>query len=807
MPDRAGILTRIEEPSPATHRARLPRQLTSFVGRERELDEVVQALRSHRLVTICGPGGAGKTRLALAAAERLQPHVSGGVFLAEMEDVTDSHLVASSVASALGVRERPEIEVVTSLSEAVGQAEVMILLENCGDQAAACADLALALLQACPQVQLLASSREPLGVPGELAWRLPRLPIPPAEADVDPDALGSFDSVRLFVERARSFQHSFRLSSANASAVARICMLTEGIPLAIELAAGRLTTLSVEQVADQLSDALTLLATSSRALPPRQRTLRATIDWSYERLGPSEKVLFNRLSVFSGLASLEAVRAVGADEVLREAEVLDNLARLIDKSLVQAEAAPRELRYRVLELPRQYASERLEATGEAETLRGRHAAYFAALAEASAEEQALSQLDEWVQKVADDRQNFRTALVWSLRADPELALRLAGGLSWFWHMLSNLAEGRRWLEQSLAATAGEPAVRVRALRGAGQIVYRQGDFVAAHRFLIEALTILRELADEPEMALVLRALGLVLLSLADHRGAERCFEEALAIQQRLGRIDTGRTMGSLALVAIADGRYQDARGRLKACVAMARANGDEWGLATSIGVQGELALEVGDYEAAHSHLQVSIGVLGRLNDGMSVAYRLEGFARLAAAWSEPERALTLAAAAAAIRSRLGGVAAPHWHRRLEESMAECRRVVPARSAAGAEARGAAMNMREAIRFAVEVEDPPGARHGREQRPPAWASARTRSAGLSAREWDVLSLLMTGISNRAIASRLSISSNTVNKHVASILEKLRARSRSQAITIVLGLEVVPWQRHSVPSVPELGNPAG
>ena len=805
IPDRAGVLARIGEPSTARHSIRLPRQLTSFVGRERELDEVIQALRAHRLVTICGPGGAGKTRLALAAAERLQQDISGGVFLAEMEDVTDSHLVASSVASALGVRERAEIEVVTSLSEAVGQAEVMILLENCGDQVAACADLAFALLQACPHVKLLASSREPLGVPGELAWRLPRLPIPPAEADLDLDVLGSFDSVRLFVERARSFQPSFTLSCANASAVARICMLTEGLPLAIELAAGRLTTLSVEQVADQLNDALTLLATSSRALPPRQRTLRATIDWSYVRLGPSEKVLFNRLSVFSGLASLDAVRAVCTDTVLREADVLDNLARLIDKSLVQAEAAARELRYRVLELPRQYASEQLEEAGEAETLRGRHAAYFAALADASAEEQALSQLDQWVQRVADDRQNFRTALMWSLRANPGLALRLAGGLSWFWHMLSNLAEGRRWLEQALATPEGDPAVRVRALRGAGQIVYRQGDFVAAHRFLVEALTILRQLADEPETALVLRALGLVLLSLADHRGAERCFEEALAIQQRLGRIDTGRTVGSLALVAIADGRYEDAGARLEACVAVARTTGDEWGLATAIGVQGELALEIGDYGAAQSHLQVSIGVLGRLNDGMSVAYRLEGFARLAAVRSEPERALTLAAAAAAIRSRLGGVAAPHWHRRLEESMAECRLALPARTTAAAEARGAALSMRDAIRFALEVADPAAGRQGPDQRPPTWASARTRSAGLSAREWDVLSLLMTGISNRAIASRLSISSNTVNKHVASILDKLQARSRSQAIAIVLGLELIHWQRQSGPSLPEVRNP--
>src|SRR5215472_8777713 len=336
----------------APNGARLPRQLTSFVGRERELGDVITALRGHRLLTICGPGGAGKTRLALAAAERLLPAFPGGVFLAEIADVTDPQLVATSVASALGIRERPGVQIVTSLIDALGEAQVLILLENCEHQAAAC---------------------------GELAWRLPRLPIP--GPDGDPQSLPRHDSVRLFVERARSFQPSFTLSGANASAVGTICRLTEGIPLAIELAAGRLTTLSVEQVADQLRDALNVLTTSSRAVPARHRTLRATIDWSYERLGGSEKALFTRLSVFSGLASLDAVRAVCAGAALPEVDVLDTLARLIDKSLVHAEAAPRELRYRLLELPRQYATERLEAEGEADRVRARHAGYFAALAE------------------------------------------------------------------------------------------------------------------------------------------------------------------------------------------------------------------------------------------------------------------------------------------------------------------------------------------------------------------------------------------------------------------------------------------
>jgi predicted ATPase/DNA-binding CsgD family transcriptional regulator len=769
-------------------RARLPRQLTTFVGRERELAEIREALETFPLVTVCGPGGAGKTRLVLAVAEQVAAAYEDGVFLAELADVTDPQLVPSCVASAMGVRERPDIGVVASLTDVIGPARVLIVLDNCEHLAEACAGLADRLLRACPGAQLLTSSRQPLGVPGELAWRLPSLSTP--SGDEPPEELAGCESARLFLERARTFQPAFALTAENAPAVARICGLTDGIPLAIELAAGRLTTLSPGQVADQLRDALSVLTSDSSVLPTRQRTLRATIDGSYERLTSGERTLFSRMSVFSGLAGLEAVRAVCSDADLPAVEVLDNLARLIDKSLVQAEAAAEELRYRLLELVRQYAGEKLTA-GEDEVLRAQHAAHFAALAEASAEEAAGSREQQWARRLEAESQNLRAALEWGLRADPGVALRIAAGLSWFWHTRSQLAEGRRWLERTLRASDGDPALRARALHGAGQIAYRQGDCGAAQAFLAEALEIQRGLGEERGAARSLRSLGLALLSLADYRRADRCLEEALAIQRRLGDgSDVARTLGSLALVAIAAGRYGSARERCEECVALARRTNDEWGLAISIGTQGELALEVGDHEAARSHLQVSIGVLARLGDAASVAYRLEGFARLAAASGNHGRALTLAAAAAAMWARSGAVAVPHWRRRVEESMTRGRRVLsPAAAAAAAEA-GARMTPGEAIAFATDVPSAPAPRRGPgspDGAVPAWASARSRSAGLSAREWDVLGLLMTGLPNRVIAARLSISQNTVNKHVARILQKLVARSRAQAIAIVLGLE--------------------
>ena len=780
----AASLSLVEQRS----RARLPRQLTSFVGRERELGEVAEALAEHRLVTLCGPGGAGKTRLALAAAERLLPSYPGGVALVELAERDDPDLVPGAVAAMLGVRERPEAGALGSLAESVGEARMLVVLDNCEHVAEACAELVFGLLEACPELRFLASSREPLGVPGELALRLRALPVPEPGSTPGLQELLAYDSARLFVDRAHTFQPSFRLTADNAPAVAIICSLTEGIPLAIELAAGRLTTLSAEQIAGQLQDALQVLTSRSRLRPPRQRTLRATIDWSYHRLTPTEKRLLDRLSVFSGLASLEAVRAVCSDELLPVQEVLDHLARLIDKSLVQAEAAGQELRYRLLEVVRQYSGGMLAEAGEEEALRSRHAAYFADLAESYREEQTWRRFPDWAQRLGTKRANFRAALDWSLRSEPRTALRLATALAWFWAMLSTLAEGRRWLELTLAAPVDDPELRARALHAVGQIVYRQGDCPAAQAFLTEALAIERDLGNEQRAGRVLRTTGLVLLSLQDFRRAESCLAEALEIQRRLGdRTDVARTLGSLALVANGGGRPDRARVHLEESIALARQAGDQWSLGTSIGVLGEMALDAGDLAEAAAQLVLSLRILGGLSESPGVAYRLEGLARLAAARSEPDRALTLGAAAAAVRTQIGVMAVPHWRRRVDEALGRSRRMLPVQAVAAAESRGARMTTEQAIAFGLEEQARP--RGPREQAAPGWASERSRTAGLSAREWDVLGLMMTGLSSRAIAGRLSISPNTVNKHVASILEKLACRSRAQAIAIVLGLQHV------------------
>lgn len=767
--------------------ARLPRQLTSFVGRSRELAQLTRALEDHRLVTACGPGGAGKTRLALEAAHQLRERYPDGVFLVELAEVSDPSLVPGTVAAAAGIPERPELGVTTTLLEALSDARTLLVLDNCEHLLDACAELAFTLLEGCPRPQVLATSREPLQVPGEVVLRLPPLPRPPLSGGPsDPTRLASYDAVRLFLDRAETFNPGFVLGPQNAAAVARVCALTEGIPLLIELAAGRLTTLTVNQIADQLDHALNLLEADAGHSPARHRTLRAAVDWSYRRLSRAERTLFARLSVFAGPPDLEAVRAVCADSTLLASEVMDTLLRLVDRSLLQVEGGEGGLRFRLLEVLRQFAAEKLAAAGETETMRARHAAHFGALVERAARDQRRGALAPWVRRLEEERPNLRASLNWSLEADPRLALRLAAALSWHWHTVGSLAEGRRWLEMALAASVDDPRLRALALHGSGRIAYRQGDNRAALSLLEQALELHRAGGRELEAAQVLRSLGLVLLSEGDFAGARARLQEALGIVRRLdARLDEERTLGSLAQVAMAESDHEAAQAWLEAALDIAEQLDDDWGRGTSIGSLGELALERGDLDAAFAHLARSLGILRPLGAWSGVAYRLEGLARLAAARGRHERALRLAAAAAALRRRLGDAAVPHWRQRLEQALAGSRGKLTPESAEQAEAEGRRMPLEEAIELALREKEGAAPQFSRE--PPHWASPRARASGLADPEWEALGLIVLGLPNRAIAARLGVTAAEAKAVVSAVLRKLGARTRAQAIAAALGLE--------------------
>ncbi|HEY8744448.1 MAG TPA: adenylate/guanylate cyclase domain-containing protein, partial [Chloroflexota bacterium] len=407
----------------------LPLQLTSFIGRERELGELTRRLQTARLLTLTGSGGAGKTRLALQVAAELVPRYPDGVWLAELAPLADPALVRRTVAAAVGVREAPGQAILDTLLAALREKRLLLVLDNCEHVLDACARLADALLRGCPGVQLLAASREALGVAGEVSWRVPSLAVPSLEQRVAHEQVAEYDAVQLFVERAQAALPSFSITAQNAMALAQVCARLDGIPLALELAAARVKGLTVDQLADRLHDRFRLLTGGSRAALPRQQTLRAAIDWSYDLLDEAEQRLFRRLAVFAGGWTVEAAEAVCAGDGLAHEDVLDILLRLVDKSLALAE----ERRYRLLETVRQYGRDRLAASGEAGAVYARHAAFYLALAEELEPQFMLGGPTIGRDGLVAEIDNQRAALNWYADSDDvEAVLRLAGALLWYW---------------------------------------------------------------------------------------------------------------------------------------------------------------------------------------------------------------------------------------------------------------------------------------------------------------------------------------------------------------------------------------
>jgi predicted ATPase len=446
----------------------LPAPRSSFVGREREMLEVEFDLATSRLLTLTGAGGSGKTRLALEVARDLVEAYPDGVWLVELAPLSEAALVPRAVAEALEVLERPTEPLTDTLAEVLRDRQLLLVVDNCEHLLEASARLVDKLLDSCPRLRILATSREAIGVEGEIRWDVPPLSMPDPQHTLSPEELEGYESVRLFVERARGRDPSFSLSLHNALTVAEVCGRLEGIPLALELAAARVGTLSLEQILERLTDSLGLLTRGGRTAVPRQRTLKGTLDWSYDLLSEPERVLFGRLSTFAGGWTLVASEVVGSGEGVEEGEVLDLLSGLVDKSLVVAKGSDEGgVRYRLLEPVRQYALARLEESGETEAAKRAHAQHFLAMAEEAEPELLGPREAEWYDRLEDEHDNIRVALSWSLEgADPELGVRLAGAIWWFWHRHGHLSKGIRWLEAGLAEEGGTSATaRVKALGG------------------------------------------------------------------------------------------------------------------------------------------------------------------------------------------------------------------------------------------------------------------------------------------------------------------------------------------------------
>src|SRR5215213_9085784 len=520
-------------PDAAKHN--LPATRSSFVGRETELRDVKRNLAMTRILTLTGAGGCGKTRLALEVARQLVGAYADGVWLVELAPLSEGALVAQSVAAALGVQEQLDRSLTDALVDNLRAKRVLLVLDNCEHLVDAVASFADTLLNSCPHLRVLATSRESLNVEGELNWLVPSLSVPSLGQSPRVGELAGYESVRLFMERARLRNPAFSLTSENAHAVARICERLDGIPLAIELAAARVG-LSVEQIATRLDDSLKLLTAGSRTASPRQRTLRGTLDWSYELLSEREQLLFARLSVFAGGWALEAVELVGVGDGIEEGDVLDLLLRLVDKSLVVAEATGEGgVRYRLLEPVRQYALQKQEASGEAEEVRHRHAEFFLALAEDAEPRLRGAEDVEWLERLEREHDNLRVALSWALeRGNAELDLRLAGALWTFWQAHGHEGERRKWLEEALAEDdRASVAARAKALEGVCWMAIDWRDLDRAEAVAQAGL----KLDDEVEIGNKLAAsfrtmLGYTVALRGDNERAKELLEESLTFSRK-----------------------------------------------------------------------------------------------------------------------------------------------------------------------------------------------------------------------------------------------------------------------------------
>jgi len=601
----------------------LPVRLTSFIGREAEIAGLKELLPENRLVTLIGAGGVGKTRLALQVAADLLDEHPDGVWWVDLARITDAGLVPSAVAAPLAVKEVPRQPLVETLKNDLRAKRTLILLDNCEHVVAACAELADALLHACPSLSILATSREPLGVEGEAPWRVPSLTLPDEKAPPSIESLSQYEAVRLFIERAIAVRPNFQVTNENAPAVAQICHRLDGIPLAMELAAARTRMMTPEQIAEGLMDRFHLLTGGVRTVMPRQQTLQASVDWSYNLLGEDERALLRRLSVFVGSFTLDAAEQVCSAEGSDRQQVLELLSRLVDRSLVQVEEAAAEARYRLLETIRQYGRDRLAESGEEAAVRTRHLDFYVALAERAEPELEGPGLMTWLDRLDLELGNLRAAMDWSAQArEADKGLRLTAPVWSFWLMRGHLSEGRGRFEAALSLGDDDPLLRASTLIAAGTLENFYGNPVGARAFGEEALRIGRRLGDKRTAGRALTTLGTPAMFL-DPASAPALHEEAIELLRQTG--DAHWLSAALRLSGVSQFLAGDlglAHRRFQEALSVARPADDLYGIVQSLTYFGNVLMLTGELSEAHAACVESLVIARELKDWWVMAMNL-----------------------------------------------------------------------------------------------------------------------------------------------------------------------------------------
>ncbi len=610
--------------SVATRSIGLPRRLTSFIGRETEIEEVRRLLATTRLLTVVGIGGAGKTRLALQVADRMVEEQAHGVYLVELAQVTDPGLVVQTIAASLGVREDPGRPLIESLKSHLQTRQMLLVLDNCEHLVDAVAGLATELLGAAPGLRLLCTSREALAVAGEAAWRIPSLSVPDPRGLTDRNTLESVEAVRLFVERASEVVPGFVLTDQNAAAITQICRRLDGIPLAIELAASRVRVLTPDQIAARLDDRFRLLAGGSRTAMPRQQTLKAAMDWSYDLLTPQEAAVLRRLAVFSRGCTLDAAEAVCAADGVGSSEVLDLLTRLVDKSLVVVEEEDCENRYRLLETVKQYGRDKLVEFGEATAVRHRHLEWFLTLAERAGPKLRTAEQLEWLNQLDAEYDNIRGALEWALEsAHEEVPARMAESLWWFWTLRGHITEGREWLNKTLARAKEPSRVRALTLATAGLLAFFAADYPGATALGQESLAIGRDLGDGDATGYALAVLAMVAGARGEYERATSLAEESLGLTTASGHPwEKGAVASILGSFAFQVGDFARAERLLREGLSVFKNLGDRWGIANALQWLGLLSRSRGDYARAAEMLEESLALSRQLGHNWGIASTL-----------------------------------------------------------------------------------------------------------------------------------------------------------------------------------------
>ncbi|MGO9262855.1 MAG: protein kinase domain-containing protein [Bryobacteraceae bacterium] len=736
----------VEAPAAPSPR-HLPPQRNTLVGREREIEAAKKLLMQDdiRLITLTGPGGTGKTRLAVQLAEEVAKQFAGGVWFAGLASILDSGLVVSAIAQALEVRASGSRPLVEDIKEHLRRSPGALLLLDNFEHVLAAAPVVAELLGALRDLKILVTSRAALHLYGEQELQVPPLALPDPRSLCPVEVLSEYPAVALFVQRARAVKPGFALGEENAAAVVEICARLDGLPLAIELAAARVKVLAPAAILGRLESRLRLLTGGARDLPERQQTLRRAMDWSHELLTGEEQKLFRRLAVFVGGFTLEAGEAVANAGADLDLDVFEGVASLVDKSLLQQTGETTgEARFGMLETIREYGFERLAASGEEAATRRAHAAYFLIMAEDGAPHMAGgAEQAQWLERFFSEHDNNRAALGWLTRAgNAEWGLRLALALSHFWLEHAHPTEGREWIAALLKLPGGSALTKLRALTIAGGLCNRQGDFASALDFAQQCLAIARELGNRPHVAASLNTLAVTQLLLGDYSAAKESCAEAIRAWEDLGEpASAARILCNLADVYKAEGDYAQARSLHEQAFSRFQAVGDRSGMAWSLNHQGDvvraqgdlpearrvyeqgleifraqndgpgvanslldlgrLASEEGAHVRAHALFAESLRISRQLGRKWDVAGVLEEMARSAARQGGWERALRLAGAATALRQRIGAPLPPIEKVRLDADLDPARRGLPGAGATAAWMRGWAMSPDEAIEYALE----------------------------------------------------------------------------------------------------------